>query len=204
VDAGRRLRRLRPPPGPLGPGRPATGGRRAGLPPRSGPPPSPGGTRTSPPSRASRSAGEVSPTHLGVAPRTFRGVKTVRPTPHRSSSERRYSEVGLGSFDEHSLRDSPRYHAAVLGLSQFRHISWRSCLTAAAPAMIPDPSPGPALRPAAMPQRSASSFSSAVVASRRGSPSNTAGGSRQGDERVPSAAARIARQTLSGASGGSM
>jgi len=116
---------------------PSRGRRRASLPPESGPPPFPGGTRTFPPTRASRSAGEVSLTHLGVAPRTFRGVEAARPTPHRSSSGTPLLRGGFRLFDEHLLRDSPRYHAAVLGLSQFRHISWRSCLTEARSAMIP-------------------------------------------------------------------
>src|SRR5687767_11327811 len=73
----------------------------AGLPPEFGPPPFPGGTRTFPPTRASRSAGEVSPTHLGDGPRTFRGVEAARPTPHRSSSETPLLRGGSGLFDEH-------------------------------------------------------------------------------------------------------
>src|SRR5581483_11363950 len=35
---------------------------------------------------------------------------------------------GSGLFCEYLLRYSPPYHAAVLGLSLFRHISRRSCL----------------------------------------------------------------------------
>ena len=69
----------------------------------------------------------------------FRGVEAARPTPHRSSSGTPLLRGGFGLFCEHMLRDSPRYHAAVLGLSQFRHISRRSCLPEAASAMIPGP-----------------------------------------------------------------
>jgi hypothetical protein len=74
--------------------------RCAGAPPESGPPPFPGGTRTFPPTRASRSAG-LSPTHLGVDPRSVRGVEAVRPTPRRSSDGTPLLRGGPGLFDEH-------------------------------------------------------------------------------------------------------
>ena len=100
---------------------------RAGLPPGFGPPPSPGGTRTIPaePAHPGRRVSRARPTSAPFPAHS--GASRPRGRHHTGVPvERRYSEVGLGSLTSTMLRDSPRYHAAVLGLSQFRHISWRS------------------------------------------------------------------------------